>query len=95
MFCLFVRSDEMDPMGSEELHQQSPQKSDSSLAKTTETDVASSHASGDGACVSSSKKSRSISNLKKLPTQVGADSSGVIRIDFPFENISSRNKIKE
>ena len=85
----------MDPMGSEESHQQSPQKSDSSPAKTTEMDVASSHASGDGACVSSSKKSRSISNLKKLPTQVGVDSSGAIRIDFPFENISSRNKLKE
>ena len=85
----------MDPMGSEELHQQSPQKSESSPAKTTEMDVASSHASGDGACVSSSKKSRTISNLKKLPTQVGVDSSGAIRIDFPFENISSRNKLKE
>ena len=85
----------MDPMGSEESHQQSPQNSESSPAKTTEMDVASSHASGDGACVSSSKKSRSISNLKKLPMQVGVDSSGAIRIDFPFENISSRNKLKE
>ena len=85
----------MDPMGSEESHQQSPQKSESSPAKTTEMDVTSSHASGDGACVSSSKKSRSISNLKKLPTQVGVDSSGAIRIDFPFKNISSRNKLKE
>ena len=85
----------MDPMGSEESHQQSPQKSESSLAKTIEMDVASSHASGDGACVSSSEMSRSISNLKKLPTQVGVDSSEAIRIDFPFENISSRNKLKE
>ena len=85
----------MDPMGSEELHQQSPQKSDSSPAKTTKMDVTSSPASGDGACVSSSKKSHSISNLKKLPTQVGVDSSGVIRKDFPFENISARNKLKE
>ena len=85
----------MDPMGSKESHLQSPQKSDSSPAKTTEMDVTSSHASVDGACVSSSKKSRSISNLKKLPTQVGVDSSGVKRIDFPFENISSRNKLKE
>ena len=82
-------------MGSEESHQQSPQKSESSPAKKTEIDVTSSHASGDGACVSSSKKSRSISNLKKLPMQVGVDSSGAVRIDFPFENISSRNKLKE
>ena len=87
----------MDPMGSEELHQQSPQKSDSSLAKTTKMDGASSHVSptGDGACVSSSKKSLLISKITKLPTQVGVDSSGAIRKDFPFKNISSRNKLKE
>ena len=64
----------MDPMGSEESHQQSPQKSESSPAETTEMDVASSYASGDGACVSSSKKSRSISkkvsfNIKKSLVQ--------------------------
>ena len=41
-----------------------------------------------------SKKSRSIAKLK-LATQVGVDSSGAIRKDFPFENISSRNKLKE
>ena len=80
------------PWGVKNRINKSPQKSESSPAKTTEMDVASSHASGDGACVSSSKKSCSISNLKKLPMQVGVDSSGAIRIDFPFENISSRNK---
>ena len=37
-----------------------------------------------------SKKSRSISKLK-LATQVGVDSSGAIRKNFPFKNISSRN----
>ena len=41
-----------------------------------------------------SKKSRTIAKLK-LATQVGVDSSGVIRKDFPFKNISSRNKLKE
>ena len=41
-----------------------------------------------------SKKSRSIAKLK-LATQVGVDSSGAIRKDFPFENITSRNKLKE
>ena len=41
-----------------------------------------------------SKKSRSIAKLK-LATQVGVDSSGAIRKDFPSENISSRNKLKE
>ena len=41
-----------------------------------------------------SKKSCSIAKLK-LATQVGVDSSGAIRKDFPFKNISSRNKIKE
>ena len=41
-----------------------------------------------------SKKYRSIAKLK-LATQVGVDSSGAIRKDFPFENISSRNKLKE
>ena len=30
-----------------------------------------------------------------MPTQVGVDSSGAIRKDFPFENISARNKLKE
>ena len=144
----------MEPMDSEQLQQQSPQKSDlASLAKTTERDVASkqgvesiaSHASptADGASMSSSpstssgtspasgvgsschspanslgtsptggascstqstggasrnsvtkhldilemhgksKKSRSIAKLK-LATQVGVDSSGAIRKDFPF-----------
>ena len=41
-----------------------------------------------------SKKSCSIAKLK-LATQVGVDSSGAIRKDFPFENITSRNKLKE
>ena len=41
-----------------------------------------------------SKKSSSIGHLK-LATQVGVDSSDVIRKDFPFENITSRNKLKE
>ena len=40
------------------------------------------------------RKSCSIGHLK-LATQVGVDSSGVIRKDFPFENITSRNKLKE
>ena len=172
----------MEPMGSEQLQQQSPRKSDlASPAKTTKRDVAdkqgvesiASDASptGDGSCMSSSpstssgtspasgvgsshhspansigkspigwashhspanslgtpltggashstqstggasrnsatkhldipethgksKKSRSIAKLK-LATQVGVDSSGMIRKDFPFENISSRNKLKE
>ena len=30
-----------------------------------------------------------------MATQVGVDSSGVIKKDFPFENITSRNKLKE
>ena len=30
-----------------------------------------------------------------MATQAGVDSSGAIRKDFPFENISSRNKLKE
>ena len=41
-----------------------------------------------------SKKSHSIAKLK-LATQVGVDSSGAIRKDFPFKNITSRNKLKE
>ena len=41
-----------------------------------------------------SKKSHSIAKLK-LATQVGVDSSGAIRKDFPFENITSRNQLKE
>ena len=41
-----------------------------------------------------SQKSHSISKLK-LATQVGVDSSGVVRKDFPFENITSRDQLKE
>ena len=40
-------------------------------------------------------KSKKSHSMLKLATQVGVDSSGVIRKDFPFENISSRNKLKE
>ena len=40
-----------------------------------------------------SKKSCSIAKLK-LATQVGVDSSGAIRKDFPFKNITSRNELK-
>ena len=40
-----------------------------------------------------SKKSCSIAELK-LGTQVGVDSSGAIRKDFPFENITCRNQLK-
>ena len=41
-----------------------------------------------------SQKSHSISKLK-LATQVGINSSGVVRKDFPFENITSRDQLKE
>ena len=41
-----------------------------------------------------SKKYSSIGRLK-LASQVGVDSSGEIRKDFPFEKISSRSKLKE
>ena len=41
-----------------------------------------------------SKKYSSIGRLK-LASQVGVDSSGGIRKDFPFEKISSRSKLKE
>ena len=38
-------------------------------------------------------KSRSIAKKIKLPTQVALDSEGVVRTDFPFDQISSRHKL--
>ena len=39
-------------------------------------------------------KSRSIAKKIKLPTQVALDSEGVVRTDFPFDQISSRHKLQ-
>ena len=39
-------------------------------------------------------KSHSIAKKIKLPTQVALDSEGVVRTDFPFDQISSRHKLR-
>ena len=39
-------------------------------------------------------KSRSIAKKIKLPIQVALDSEGVVRTDFPFDQISSRHKLR-
>ena len=39
-------------------------------------------------------KSRSIAKKIKLPTQVALDSEGIVRTDFPFDQISSRHKLR-
>ena len=39
-------------------------------------------------------KSCSIAKKIKLPTQVALDSKGVVRTDFPFDQISSRHKLR-
>ena len=39
-------------------------------------------------------KSHSIPKKIKLPTQVALDSEGAVRTDFPFDQISSRNKLR-
>ena len=39
-------------------------------------------------------KSRSIAKKIKLPTQVALDSEGIVRTDFPFDQISSRHKLQ-
>ena len=39
-------------------------------------------------------KSRSIQKKKKLPTQVVLDAEGLLRTDFPFDQISARQKLR-
>ena len=39
-------------------------------------------------------KSRSIQKKKKLPTQVALDAEGLLRTDFPFDQISARQKLR-
>ena len=39
-------------------------------------------------------KSRSIQKKIKLPTQVSLDAEGLLRTDFPFDQISARQKLR-